>query len=69
MPLAPQYLHVHAMRYRHQAARDWRLARAATTGDVAAELTEWALRLEREATDDEQANLLESDLKADGLLH
>jgi hypothetical protein len=70
MLLAPQFLHAHAIRCCHQAARARRLALAATARNVAAELIERALRLEREAADDEeQAGLLEADLKADGLLH
>jgi hypothetical protein len=70
MPLAPQFLQAHAMRCRHQAARARRLAKASTTDDAAAELAALASRLEHEAAhDEEEALLLEADLKADGQLH
>ena len=70
MPLAPQFLHAHAMRCKYQAARARRLAEASTTNGVAAELAALASRLEHEAAHDEQeALLLEADLRADGLLH
>ena len=70
MPLAPQFLHAHAMRCRHQAARARRLAEAATTRVGAAELAELARRLEQEAAHDEQqAWLIEADLNADAQMH
>ena len=70
MPLAPQFLHAHAMRCRHQAAQARRLAQASTSQDTAVELGELAMRLEREAAhDEEEAGFLEADLEADRQLH